>query len=141
MIFEAKQHDTGMLQKLEVGGSKTIEKGDALDIASGYAERATSADNTVRFVALEDASDTTEGDEILALYVDGIEFEAECEANTAQDQVGQVFGLGTNRKVENTDDGGYTAGDVFLVTGIVGAASDKKVRGYFLDRVSEANSA
>lgn len=140
MIFEAKQHDSGKIQHLKVGADKTISKGDALDIASGYAERATSADTTVRFVALEDASDTSQGDEILALYVEGIEFEAECEDDSAQDQVGEVFELSSNRKVENTDDGGYTAGDVFLVTGIVGAASDKKVRGYFLDRVSEDNS-
>ncbi|MFW6196234.1 MAG: hypothetical protein ACOC5D_02755 [Thermoplasmatota archaeon] len=141
MIFEAKQHDTGKLQTLETGADKTISKGDPLAFSNGYVERATDSANTVRFVALENASDTDEGDELLALYVQGIEFEAETAANTAQDQVGMVFGIDSDRKVENTDSGGYTDGDVFLVTGIVGAASDKKVRGYFLDRVSEANSA
>jgi hypothetical protein len=142
MIFTPLQYDSGRMNYLKVGGSKTISKGDPLEIASdGYAERADENTTGVRWVALESASSTTEGDEILAVYTKGIEFEAECAANTAQAQVDLVFALDSNRKVENTLDGTYTEADVFLVTSLVGATTDKKVRGYFLDRISEANAA
>jgi hypothetical protein len=139
MIFTPLQYDSGRVKKIKVGGSKTISKGDPLEIASdGYAQRATETTGTVRWVALEAASSTTEGDEILALPVMGIEFEAQTAAVTAQAQIDLVFALDASREVENTDSSGYTEADVFLVTSLVGVAADNKIRGYFLDRIQEA---
>lgn len=137
MIFTPLQYDSGRMNYLKVGGSKTILKGDPLEIASdGYAQRANASTTEVRWVALEAASDTTEGDEILAVYTRGIEFEAKCATDTAQEQVDLVFALDSDRKVENTKSGTYTEANVFLVNSLVGATTDKKVRGYFLDRVN-----
>jgi hypothetical protein len=139
MIFTPLQYDSGRASYLKVGGSKTISKGDPLEIASdGYAQRADASTTEVRWIALESVSDTTEGDEIYAVFTKGIEFEAECAANTAQEQVDLVFALDSNMKVENTKSVTYTEANVFLVTKLVGVAADKKVRGYFLDRVNEA---
>ncbi len=141
MIFTPLQYDSGRIKKIKVGGSKTISKGDPLEIhTDGYAQRADENTAPVRWVALEAVSDTTEGDEILALPVMGVEFEAECATDTAQEQIDLVFALDSNRKVENTKSGSYTEGDVFVVTSLVGATTDEKVRGYFLDRISVANA-
>jgi hypothetical protein len=133
MTFTPLQYDCGKVKTLKTGASKTIAKGDPLKFTTGLCELADGGDE-VRFVALESVTDTSANDPLLALYVGGIEFEATTRANTAQEQVDLVFGLHSDGTVENTKSGTYTAGDVFLVTQIVGAAADKKVRGYFLDR-------
>lgn len=140
MIFKPLQYDSGKMKELQTGASKTIKKGDPLKFTSGLAEKAGAADETVRFISLQGVSGTSANDPLLALYVGGVEFEATTRANTDQDQVDSVFNLHADGTVENTKSGSYTDGDAFLVTEIVGVATDKKVRGYFLDRVSEKNA-
>ncbi len=139
MIFTPIQYDSGRTKVLEAGGIKTFSKGDALTFSSGQAEQAKDGVSMVRFVALEDVTNSTAGDKFLATYTGhGIEFEAQTVADTNQDQVDLVFDLDdTHGKVENTKSGSYTAGNVFVVADIVGVPADRKVRGYFLDRVDQ----
>lgn len=141
MIFKPLQYDSGKVKELLVLNDTTISKGDAIDFSGGYAIRADENATEVRFVALQDvvSPDTdSDGDQtVLAMRTDGVEFEAETTANSAQAQVNVVYALKeTTRVVDNE-----TEGDVFLVTGLVGPAADKKVRGYFLDRVSVTNAS
>ena len=138
MIFTPLKYDSGRIVKLLVENDTTIAKGDALSFTGGYANRADETDTEVRFVALEAVvspdSDTDGDQSVLAVLTQGVEFEAETTASTAQAQVGLVYKLkATTRVVDNEAEG-----DVFLVTGLVGAAADKKVRGYFLDRKQAA---
>ncbi len=136
MIFKPLQYDSGKIKTMKAGDNKTFEKGDPLKFVSGKAERSDADADEVRFIALESVEDSADEQEFLALYTGGVEFEAETQADTDQDQVDQVFALHADRNVENSTS--YTAGDVFLVTEIVGVTADKKVRGYFLDRKEKA---
>ncbi len=140
MIFTPLQHDSGKVKELLVENDTTIEKGDALSFTGGYANRADETDTTVRFVALQGvvSPDTdSDGDKkVLAMMTDGVEFEAETHANSGQAQVNVVYALKASTRVVDNE----TPGDVFLVTGLVGPAANKKVRGYFLDRVSITNA-
>lgn len=140
MIFTPLKYDSGRIVKLLVENDTTITKGDALSFTSGYANRADETDTEVRFVALESVvspETDTDGDQsVLAVLTQGVEFEAETTANSAQAQINVVYALKASTRVVDNE----TPGDVFLVTGLVGAAADKKVRGYFLDRVSVTNA-
>jgi hypothetical protein len=141
MIFKPLQYDSGKVKELLVENDTTIEKGDALSFTGGYANRADENATEVRFVALQGvvSPDTdSDGDKkVLAMMTDGVEFEAETSVNTAQAQVNVVYALKASTRVVDNE----TPGDVFLVTGLVGPAADKKVRGYFLDRVSVENAS
>ena len=133
MAFVPLRYDSGKLVKLLTASSTTIAKGDALDFSSGYVQRATSSTAEVRFVAMEDKT-TGAGahEEILCLYVDGVEFEADTNGNTSQALVGTKVDL-TDHDTLNES---ASSNDVFYVTKVVGAAADKKVRGYFVMKTS-----
>jgi len=140
MIFTPLQYDSGKVKELPVKEDNTISKGDALTFTGGYALRADENADEVRFVALEDvvSPDTdSDGDKtVLAVSTQGVEFEAKTHAESAQAQVNVVYKLKETTRILDNE----TAGDVFLVVQTVGPATAKKVRGYFLDRVSVANA-
>lgn len=131
-MFKPLQYDSGRTKELAVKDGETISKGDALQFDSGKVKRATSATDNVRFVALEGVTDAS-SDTILAVQTHGVEFEADCTNATNADQVGVSNALTDHEYVNNTN---TETGNAFVVTQIVGAAADKKVRGYFLDRVN-----
>ncbi len=133
-MFKALQYDAGRTKELAVVDAQSISKGDALQFDGGEAKRAESDTHNVRFVALESV-DTADSDTILAIQTYGVEFEADCQNATNQDQVGVSNALQDEGKVNNDS---TENGNAFVVTEIVGETGengDKKVRGYFLDRV------
>lgn len=134
MKFNPIQYASGMTKMLVAGAEKEIKKGDPITFSSGLAQTAVNTEATaVRFVALQDLT-TVEGEdttEFLALDVRGVEFEAQTKEDSAQAQVGVAYTLHTDSTVAND-----SAGHIFVVTQLVGPATAKKVRGYFLDRVN-----
>ena len=113
--------------------STTITKFDALDWSSGYLQRATSGATIVRYVAMEDVTTAAgEHEDIQVLYVDGVEFECDTAGNTSAALRGTFLDLTDhdtiNQAASNTN--------VFYCTEIIGAAADKKVRGYFLMNIA-----
>jgi len=135
-MFKPLQYDSGKIKSLVMDDDATVSKGDALQFSSGVVKRAESDTYNVRFVSLEDkttaASETTT--EILCLDVRGVEFEADCTNNTGQDQVGTANALTDHGYLANTNNEG-SGEDTFVITQLVGADTDKKVRGYFMDKI------
>jgi len=131
-MFKPLQYDSGRTKELAVKDGETISKGDALQFDSGKVKRAASGTHNVRFVALEGVTKASDA-KILAVQTHGVEFEADCTNTTNIDQVGVSNALTDHEYVNNTN---TETGNAFVVTKIVGAAADKKVRGYFLDRVN-----
>lgn len=134
MAFKPLQYDSGKLKKLVAKEGEAISKFDVLQFDTGTVKRAESGTVNVRFVALENVASASSGQEILALDVRGVEFEADCTSNTAQNQVGLANVLTDHENLANTNTEG-AGEDTFVVTQLVGAAANKKVRGYFLDKI------
>jgi len=134
-MFTPLRYDSGKIVKIKsatVSGS-TIAKFDALDWASGYLQRATSGSTEIRLISLEDV--VTGGaahEDLLVMYVDGIEFECDTANNTAVTLRGTYLDLTDH---DTLNDAASTT-DVFYVTEVVGAAADKKVRGYFVHNIA-----
>ncbi len=137
MAFTPLQYDSGLIKEMKVKDGEDISKFDALQFDGGEVKRAESGTRTVRFVSLQDISSAS-SDYILALDVRGVEFEADCTNNTAQDQVGLGQSLTDHEAVAN-DNTETDNEDAFVITQLVGAAADKKARGYFLDRTAGSN--
>ncbi len=134
MIFTPLQYDSGKVKELLVKDGEDITKGDALEFDDGLVKKATSVAVSY-FVALESITNAVaaNNDSILALYVDGVEFEATTSHNTDQaTQVGFIADIDANGVLDNDS----LDGDAFLITKVVGPAADMKVRGYFLDRIN-----
>ena len=111
----------------------TITKYDILVYASGYVQRATNTVIEGRFMALEDKV-TAAGDHenLLVLYLGGVECEADTTDNMAQSYLGTYVDL-TDHDTIDPDSGSY---DCFYITEMIGATTDKKCRGYFVQQVS-----
>ena len=119
--------------KLSTVEDTTIVKGDALEFASGYVQRADSGTTEVRFIALE-SKVTASGahEDILVLYVEGVEIEADTNGNTSQALIGTFIDLTDHDTLNEA----ASSTDVFYVTKLVGAVSNKKVRGFFVPKAS-----
>jgi len=134
-MFNPIRYDSGKLITIVAGtvSSTTITKGDALDWASGYLQRATSSSTEVRLVAMEDKT-TGAGahEDILCIITEGVQFEADMAGNSAATDRGTYKDL-TDHDTVN-DDASTT--DVFYVMDTVGAAADKKVIGYFVNNIA-----
>ncbi|MCK9578708.1 hypothetical protein M0R01_04460 [bacterium] len=134
-MFTPLRYDSGKIVTIKSGtvSGSTITKFDALDWASGYLQRATSASTEIRMVALEDkVTAAGEHEDIQVLIVDGVEFECDCTHNSAVTQRGTYVDLTDHDTLDND----ATTTDVFYVTENVGAAADKKVRGYFVHNIA-----
>lgn len=132
MIFEPLQYDSGLIKQLEADTIANVEKGDPLYLDDGVAKVADDNQDTVRWVALQTGEGLDGSDDLLALYVDGVEFVAETDSEPDAEDVGEVYDLDADGNVDLDS----SNGNVFYVAEIEGPASDKKVRGYFLDRVT-----
>lgn len=132
-MFSPIRYDSGKLVKLLTASSTTITKGDALDFASGYVQRATSSSTDIHYVAMEDVTTgASDHNEILCVEADNVEFEGNTTGNTSQALVGTYIDL-TDQATLNE---AASTTNVFYVKSIVGAAADKKVRGYFVRNVA-----
>lgn len=113
----------------KAAGSQTIVKGDMLVNSSGYlATIAGAGGGPVVAVAAQDASSTTEGDEILVYDVsENIKFICDTDDTPAQSQMNGVADVAS----KSTIDEDASTDDLFFMEEIVGAAADKKVKGHF----------
>jgi hypothetical protein len=123
------QFDSGKTIKLPLAISQTVVKGDALVWASGYIAVAASTTEDVFAIAMEDV--TTDGSshtECLMLPVEGVRFEADCDAVVSIADRGTRCDLASKSTV-NPD---ATTEKVFLIEEIVGEAEvSTKVIGRF----------
>jgi hypothetical protein len=125
------RYDDGKITKLKMNQSSTITKFDALVFNGGYLERGVSTSTEVRFIALEDnVTGAGEYDEILVLPVKGVEFECDTDANMAQSYLGTQVDLTDHNSIAPAT----STYDVFYITAMIGATTDKKCRGYFLEK-------
>lgn len=125
--------DSQMDTVLQTSSANTVAKGDGLKFTTGYAERATSSDDDIHAIAWEDqtTSGTALNLQIMWLQI-GVECECDTNGSTSQALVGTYIDL-TDHDTLNE---GATSTDAFFVRGIVGAASNKKVRGIFVNNIS-----
>lgn len=130
-MFTPIKYDSGKMFTIKDGtvSDTTITKFDALDWASGYLQRATSASTEIRLLAMEDKT-TAAGahEDLIVLYVDGIEFECDTTGNMAIARRGTTCDL-TDHDTLNED---AVDNDVFYITQMIGATTDKTARGYFV---------
>lgn len=124
-------YDSGKVTKLKMAASSTITKFDALVFSSGYVQRAVSTSTEVRFIALEDQTTASATyTEILVLPVKGVQFECDTDADMAQSYLGTQVDLTDHNSIAPAT----STYDVFYITEMVGATTDKKCRGYFLEK-------
>ena len=130
-MFTPLKYDSGKMFTIKDGtvSDTTIAKFDALDWASGYLQRATSATTQVRLISMEDKV-TASGahEDLIVLYVDGVEFECDTTGDMAIAYRGTQCDL-TDHDTLNED---AVSVDVFYITQMIGATTDKKARGYFV---------
>jgi hypothetical protein len=135
-MFKPLRYEAGQMTTLKDGtaSSTTITKFDGLAWTGGYIRRAIGTDVEVRLVAMEGiVTAAGEHEDIQVLYTDGVEFECDCSDNTAVTQRGTKVDLTDHEYLDNDSAGTDYA---FYITETIGAAADKKVRGYFVLKVS-----
>jgi len=118
-MFRPLQYDSGKTISLPLAISQTVVKGDVLVWASGYLAVAASTTEDAYAVALEDV--TTDGSShtaILCLPVEGVRFEADCDAVASIVDCGTRCDLATKATL-NPD---ATSEKIFLIEKIVGTA-------------------
>lgn len=126
------QQESGKTQSIPLAVSQTITKGMMLTWTGGYLVEAVTGEEVVDYVALEAV--TTDGSshtEILCVPASQsrIRFEADTSANTAVAQRGVAYETSTNLLIDNE---ASASANGFMVDELVGAAANKKVRGFFL---------
>jgi len=128
-MFIPIQYDSGKLVKMKVAAA-TFNKGDAMvDDGNGHlTAAAVQCAVDVHYVAMEtQGSAPTAGDKHLMIKTQGVEFEVDTDAAPAQTDMLTYCDLAT---VSTLDPNGSTY-DIFFLESIVGATTDKKVRGFF----------
>ncbi len=135
MAFKPLQYDSGLIKEMQAKEGEAISKFDALQFEAGEVKGADSGTVPVRFVALEGVASAASGQKILCLDVRGVEFEADCTNETAQNQVGVAQDLTDHEYLANDT---TASDDCFVITQLVGPVTAKKVRGYFLDSKDNA---
>ena len=123
------------LHYIPMAASITITKGDPLaDNGAGYLTNASPESMTeVLYVAAETVTTAAATYTPIACYATNeTEFEADTDANPAQTDVFTKADL-TSTGLVNPD---ASINDTFLITQIVGALADKKVRGRFVQKIA-----
>jgi len=130
-MFKPLRYDSGKMMKIALAVSQTVVKGYALEWSSGYLQIGTTTSTDIRFVAMEDVTTSdSEHTEILCLPVEGVEFEADCDAVVSVVDRGTYADLATAYSV-NPDSSSY---DAFYIDEIVDGAAETatKVKGHFV---------
>lgn len=127
------KYDSGKVALITNGTvtSSTITKFDLLDWASGYLQRATSSSTEVRLMALEDKTTGGSGahEDILVLYLDGVECEGDTNSTAAVTHRGTYIDLTDHDTLNEA----ASSTDVFYVTDFV---STSKLRGFFVAKTA-----
>jgi hypothetical protein len=135
-MYKPLRYDAGKLTTIKDGtaSSTTITKFDALAWSSGYLQRATGATTEVRLIAMEDVT-TAAGahEDIQVLVTDGVEFECDTTDNMAVTYRGTKVDMTDH---EYLDPDSASTDYAFYITEMIGATTDKKCRGYFVQKVS-----
>ena len=127
-MFKPLQYDSGKTMLAPVGSTQTIAKGDTLVWSSGLLVVASSTTEDVFAVSLQDAASLTSGTMILVLPVEGIRFEADCDAVVSTVDRGTRCDLATVATL-NPD---AVLERVFLIDEVVGTVEvSTVVRGTF----------
>ena len=129
MAFKPILNDDGKSVMCGCATGQTITKYCALaDNGSGYLSTADSTTQNVTHVALETVTTTSNGQQVLCLDVQGVKFEADCDAAPAQTDVGTLADLASSTTI-NPDS---STNDVFFIEDIVNAEGKTTVvKGYF----------
>lgn len=130
--FKAINRSSGVSFELPVEASANIVKGNAIDFDGGYAQNATSSSTHIKFVAAEDANNSSgsDGDIVVNAYLaEGIVWECETNSTAAQTMVGTFIDLTD----ANTLNEAASTTDVFFVTEFVDAST---LRGIFVQKTS-----
>ncbi len=133
-MFKPLRYDSGKITTIKSGtvSGATITKYDALDWASGYLQRATSASSEVRLISLEDiVTGAAAHEDIQVMYVDGIEFECDTASTVS---IASHRGTYIDLTDHDTLNQAASSTDVFYVTEIVNTTG--VVRGYFVHNIA-----
>lgn len=135
-MFLPEQYDSGKLVYKKVAAA-TFNKGDCMKNSSGNLTPFGSNEQIpCEYVAMETVSSTpTAGDRHLFIRTSGVVFVADTNADpVASTDVNIYVDISTASKVNESasDD------DLFFIDEIVGATTDKKVRGWFTQGVPNA---
>lgn len=129
MAFLPERYEDGLMEKVPLVTSTTCVKGDALvDGGAGLLQRATSSSTHIPYVAMEAATTSAAGTEILAIPTAN---RTRFIADTAASPVATDRYTLADLTDHDTLNESTSSVDVFFIEKIVGAASDKKVSGYF----------
>lgn len=130
MAFLPLQFEDGKITRVKLVSSATVAKGDSLvDDGNGYYQRATSSATVVPYIALEaKTAGAAENPFIMVLETRGVRFVADTNATPVQTDVGTTADLTDHDTLNESS----STNDVFFIEEIKGAASDKKVYGYFI---------
>lgn len=132
MPFKAITGSSGKSVELPVEASASIVKGDAVNFDGGYAQPATSSATDIRFVAVEDADNSSGSDgdiKVNCIQTDGVRFECETAGTAAQTHVGTFIDLTD----ANTLNQGASTTNVFFVDEFVDTGT---LRGHFARNVA-----
>lgn len=132
MAFKPIKGDSGKYLLVKAANGVTFVKGNAVKDSSGagYITNAAAGDNTpVHFVVMESVTTTATGQEVLCCAVEGVTFEADCDAAWSVTDVLTEADLAAAGQV----DPDASTDDIFFIEKGVGTAeTDTKVIGHFL---------
>jgi len=132
MAVTPVQYDSGKLVTIGCATGQTIVKGDMLSNvdATGYYTTVSAGDgNTPTHVAMETVTTTANGEQVQAIRVDGVIFEADCDGVVSLVDIGTFCDIATKGTL-NPD---ASSDDVFFIEDVVGTVEvSTKVRGWFL---------
>jgi hypothetical protein len=132
-MFKPISNFQHQLVRMGVATSTTVAKGDAMvDNGSGYLTTASAGGNVdVHYVAMESVVTTANGQPVLCCRTKGVMFEADTDADPAQTDVGTEADLAA----AGTIDPDASTDDIFVIESIKGAATGRKVIGFFTEGV------
>ena len=111
MAFLENKESSGKSREFLTAANTNIAKGDALVFSSGYLTPATASNYTSAPVVIANEAVTTGADahnKILGLIVDStMEFIVDCDADTAQSQVGTSVKFKDKATLDNGTTGGF----------------------------------
>lgn len=117
----------------QTAAANTVAKGDALEFESGYANRADSSDAEIHAVAMQDQTTAGSALDLQIMWTqDNPEFEGDTNSTTSQALVGTYIDLTDHATLNEA----ASSTNVFFVRGLVGATTDQKVRGIFINNVA-----